>query len=845
MASAGAARRREAVVIAAVLLLALGLRLYHLDAQSLWNDEGTSVALAQRDLATIARHASYDIHPPLYYFLLHGWVAVAGTSEAAVRSLSMLAGVALVAGVWALARRLSGPTVAALAALLAAVAPFQVHYSQEARMYIWAALFALLATIAFERLLRGGDPLTRASPPSSRASARDLDSLNASPAAEDGGAPDPASARDLDVLDATPAAGDDGAPGRAPASPQASPPSSRALARDLDALDATPVAEDGATLGRVAPTALYALAAIAAIYSHYLGATVLVAHNLAFLAWWAWRWRSQAEWGRAAAWRALAGWALLQGFIVLAYVPWLAVSWRSLRNWPAVSADFSVAAMLGDALRVSVWGPAAEAGRAATAAALGVAALALPGVVGLLLGDLTEQDKVPRHTVAPYTRGNDASASPGASSSAGGDVSSASRSLATLGTTTRAHAPERRRPRRQVSRPANRGPSLTLGTTEGTLGTAEEALGAATPRWFGAVLLGLYLVTPIALMALASLGRPMYKTKFVLLATPPLYVLVAAGAVALGRWAARLTQRRVVSAMVIGLVMLGALAPAAKGLARVYWDESTYRDDYRGMAAYIAATAGPNDAILINAPSQVETFGYYYRGPLPWYPLPRQRPIDAEDARDELEAMAARHDRIYAVLWATNESDPERVIEGWLDDHAFKAMDRWFGDVRLAMWAMPRSTEGAVVEPAGYALGDALRLDGYSVLTPEPTGGDVLQVALHWEALAPVAVRYKVFVHLVDAAGVIVAQRDSEPGGGARLTTGWAPGEGVTDLYGLLIPPDTPPGDHVLRVGMYALDGGERLPVTLDGQPIGDAIDLTRLHVGEGNGTRMNADSTD
>ncbi len=816
MASAGAARRREAAVIAAVLLLALGLRLYHLDAQSLWNDEGTSVALAQRDLATIARHASYDIHPPLYYFLLHGWVAVAGTSEAAVRSLSMLAGVALVAGVWALARRLAGPTVAALAALLAAVAPFQVYYSQEARMYIWAALFALLATIAFERLLRGGDPLTRASPPSSRASARDLDVLDATPAAEDGGAPE-----------------------RTLAS------SSRASARDLDALDAAPAAGGGIALGRVAPTALYALAAIAAIYSHYLGATVLVAHNLAFLAWWAWRWRSHPEVARGGAWRALTGWALLQGLIVLAYVPWLAVSGRSLRNWPAVSADFSVAAMLGDALRVSVWGPAAEAGRAATAAALGVAALALPGVVGLLLGDLTEQDKVPHHTVAPYTRGNDASASSGASSSAGGDVSGASRSLATLGTTTRAHAPERRRPRRQVSRPAHRGASLTLGTTEGTLGTAEEALRAATPRWFGAVLLGLYLVTPIALMALASLGRPMYKTKFVLLATPPLYVLVAAGAVALGRWAARLTQRRVVSAMVIGLVMLGALAPAAKGLARVYWDESTYRDDYRGMAAYIAATAGPNDAILINAPSQVETFGYYYRGPLPWYPLPRQRPIDAEDARDELEAMAARHDRIYAVLWATNESDPERVIEGWLDDHAFKAMDRWFGDVRLAMWAMPRSTEGAVVEPAGYALGDALRLDGYSVLTPEPTGGDVLQVALHWEALAPVGVRYKVFVHLVDAAGVIVAQRDSEPGGGARLTTGWAPGEGVTDLYGLLIPPDTPPGDHVLRVGMYALDGGERLPVTLDGQPIGDAIDLMRLHVGEGNGTRMNADSTD
>ena len=39
-------------VACAILLLALGLRFYRLDAQSLWNDEGTSVALAQRDLLT-------------------------------------------------------------------------------------------------------------------------------------------------------------------------------------------------------------------------------------------------------------------------------------------------------------------------------------------------------------------------------------------------------------------------------------------------------------------------------------------------------------------------------------------------------------------------------------------------------------------------------------------------------------------------------------------------------------------------------------------------------------------------------------------------------------------------
>ncbi len=49
-----------------VLLLATALRFYRLDGQSLWADEGNSVALAGRSLAGITYGAAYDIHPPLY-----------------------------------------------------------------------------------------------------------------------------------------------------------------------------------------------------------------------------------------------------------------------------------------------------------------------------------------------------------------------------------------------------------------------------------------------------------------------------------------------------------------------------------------------------------------------------------------------------------------------------------------------------------------------------------------------------------------------------------------------------------------------------------------------------------
>ncbi|MEM4723700.1 MAG: glycosyltransferase family 39 protein [Candidatus Hadarchaeum sp.] len=83
-------------LLISILLLALSLRLFRIEAQSLWNDEGTSVALAARDLGAITRGAANDIHPPLYYYVLHLWIKLFGNSELSVRSLSALLGTALV-----------------------------------------------------------------------------------------------------------------------------------------------------------------------------------------------------------------------------------------------------------------------------------------------------------------------------------------------------------------------------------------------------------------------------------------------------------------------------------------------------------------------------------------------------------------------------------------------------------------------------------------------------------------------------------------------------------------------------------------------------------------------------
>lgn len=129
----------------AVLLVAFGLRLLLLGAANVWWDEAYSVWLARKPLADVLRITAHDVHPPLYYLLLHGWIRLAGDSEFAVRFPSAAAGALTVAAVYPLGVRLLGRRWAAFGALLLAISGFHVWWSQEARMYIAASGWATVA----------------------------------------------------------------------------------------------------------------------------------------------------------------------------------------------------------------------------------------------------------------------------------------------------------------------------------------------------------------------------------------------------------------------------------------------------------------------------------------------------------------------------------------------------------------------------------------------------------------------------------------------------------------------------------------------------------------------------
>ena len=664
------------------LLLAFALRVYLLGAQSLWNDEGTSVALSSLSLPAIINGAAHDIHPPLYYFLLHFWMPLVGKTEYAVRFLSVIAGILIVALTFRLARFFFDQRVALVAAFIAAVSSFQVYYSQEARMYIWVTLFAAVSVYAMAKMLE-----VRSWKLEIGERASDSEPLTSN----------------LQSL----------------ASNLQSPTSNSRTRRSLFWL-------------------LYIAATIAMLYTQYVGAFVVIAENLAFAVWLFFVWRSAISGQPSSVLRrpssvkhSFAFWVAAQAIAGLAFLPWYLLAGNQLATWPSISEPLDLPTLVWRVLNVFSVGLTLEGNWAA--------------IVSVLLGIL-----------------------------------------------------------------------FLLGW--------RRATGRLT-NWL-TVLLILWTLVPIGAMYVVSLSRPAYNPKFLLLATPPFFILAARGLtqVTIGNW------RFVIRGLSFAICSFVILFASAYSLNNYYFDPAYARDDYRAILQTIDATARPGDGILVDAPGQIDVVRYYLRSDPQLFLLPRMRPPDPAITRADVDEMLGKVRRLFAIYYATEQSDPQGIVETRLAEKAFKARDEWYGNVRLAVYGIAPAPRGAA-QPLDAQVGDAITLARYQLDQRAARPGDILTLTLDWQANQTPSARYKVFVHLLDANDHIVAQRDGEPVGDTRVTTTWRAGERIDDHYGIWIEPGTPPGQYRVEIGMYRADDGARLAISRGGQNIGDHLILGTVMV--------------
>ncbi len=106
------------------------------------------------------------------------------------------------------------------------------------------------------------------------------------------------------------------------------------------------------------------------------------------------------------------------------------------------------------------------------------------------------------------------------------------------------------------------------------------------------------------------------------------------------------------------------------------------------------------------------------------------------------------------------------------------------------------------------------------------SSGRRIGVYLSWETESRLEASFKVFVHLLNAEGQLVAQDDSVPVLWTYPTNEWKTGEVVVDFHQFSLDASLPPGVYTLQVGMYDPDSGVRVAVGGD-----DHVVLTEIAV--------------
>ncbi len=120
------------------LIVALGfaLRIVNLGAESLWYDESFTSWIVKLPFERMIGAIAGDVHPPLWYLIEWGWVRIVGDSEFALRLPAALFGVLSIVLIYYVGKAAGlDDRVSLLGALLVAVMPGHLYYSQDARMY--------------------------------------------------------------------------------------------------------------------------------------------------------------------------------------------------------------------------------------------------------------------------------------------------------------------------------------------------------------------------------------------------------------------------------------------------------------------------------------------------------------------------------------------------------------------------------------------------------------------------------------------------------------------------------------------------------------------------------------
>jgi hypothetical protein len=176
----------------------------------------------------------------------------------------------------------------------------------------------------------------------------------------------------------------------------------------------------------------------------------------------------------------------------------------------------------------------------------------------------------------------------------------------------------------------------------------------------------------------------------------------------------------------------------------------------------------------------------------------------------------------------------------------------------LSIWVLVGYLAPAYARPDTIADGESIpnpviiqfdnlvTLLGYDVNKTSFQPGESLDVSLYWQVDAQPPGNYLLFLHLMDSAGTMVAQRDTHPGLGNFPSSLWQPGDRFVDHIRLYVPETAyAPETGTLSIGLYAPDSYRLAVSDASGQAIGDSYTLAKVAIESPQGEFANAQSQD
>lgn len=314
-----------------------------------------------------------------------------------------------------------------------------------------------------------------------------------------------------------------------------------------------------------------------------------------------------------------------------------------------------------------------------------------------------------------------------------------------------------------------------------------------TQRWLALCvllpLLGAWLLAPV---------MPFFNVRFLIVALPAFWVLLAAGVQAAPRGLRPLLLAAVLCINLLGLYHYHFNAAFAKG-------------GYGRLLDTVRAQAQAGDGLLLAHSAQSALYEYYGPVALPLYKLAWDFPWTDARSTAMLDTAANAHTRLWLLSFGDAQAyDPQRSFQQGLSQRAFLAWHGDFTDATLDLFVRG-DTRPNRARSATFA--GQLRLDAFGLSADQLSAGSSLQVATRWQALAAPAANYTLFTHLLGADGSLVAQVDGQPQGGLRPTGSWPVGAQITERVALQLPRTMQPGSYAVQVGWYRLDTLQRLAV--------------------------------